>query len=100
MQLLQKEISSIVSDIDNRALLLLGMLKPQDLAEPGSKDYMRWQNVKRKRVRITTEEIDALAKAFPNYRWWLLTGDVMPEVGQTSPDYDAAHTACPGQNAG
>jgi Na+-transporting NADH:ubiquinone oxidoreductase subunit NqrF len=89
-----------VSDIDNRALLLLGMLKPQDLAEPGSKDYMRWQNVKRKRVRITTEEIDALAKAFPNYRWWLLTGDVMPEVGQTSPEYDAAHSASPSQSAG
>ena len=89
-----------MSDIDNRALLLLSMAKLQDLAEPGSKDYMRWQNVKRQRVRITTDEIETLARTFPSYRWWLLTGDVMPDKGQTSPEYDEANRNLPSQNAG
>ncbi|MNR11902.1 hypothetical protein D3C85_1282240 [compost metagenome] len=86
--------------MNDRALLLIGMAKLQDLAEPGTKDYLRWQNVKRQRARITTEEIDALAKAFPAYRWWLMTGEVMPENGQTSPEYDEANRNLTSQNAG
>jgi len=84
----------------DRAMLLLKMAKLQDLATPHSKEYTRWQNVKRGSARMTTHEVEELGKIFPNYRWWLMTGEVMPEVGQTSPNYDAAHTAYPGQNAG
>jgi len=94
------EIKSIVQSMNDRALLLLGMTKLQDLADPGTKDYVRWQNVKRQRARITTEEIEGLAQAFPSYRWWLLTGEVMPAQGQTSPEYDEANRNLTNQNAG
>ncbi|AYF85643.1 XRE family transcriptional regulator [Pseudomonas sp. DY-1] len=61
-----------------------------------------WNNLKnpaRKR-EIKEEEILAIAKVFPQYRWWMLTGEVAPEMGQTSPDYDAAHSNLPNQSAG
>lgn len=94
------EIKSIVQTMTDRALLLLGLAKLQDLAEPGTKDYVRWQNVKRQRARITTEEIEALGSLFPSYRWWLMTGDVMPAQGQTSPEYDEANRNLTSQSAG
>jgi transcriptional regulator with XRE-family HTH domain len=61
-----------------------------------------WNNLKNpaRNREIKEEEILAIAKVFPQYRWWLLTGEVMPEMGQTSPDYDAAHSNLPTQNAG
>ncbi|HIE0458256.1 TPA: DNA-binding protein, partial [Pseudomonas aeruginosa] len=37
---------------------------------------------------------------YPQYRWWLMTGEVMPEIGQTSPSYDEANRNLPNQNAG
>lgn len=50
-----------------------------------------WSNLKNpsKNREIKEEEILAIAKVFPQFRWWLLTGEVMPEVGQTSPDYES-----------
>lgn len=52
-----------------------------------------WSNLKNpsKNREIKEEEILAIAKVFPQFRWWLLTGEVMPEVGQTSPDYEEAN---------
>lgn len=72
----------------------------KDLAEPGTPEYVRWQNVKRGRARMTTEEIESLATLYPHYRWWLISGNVMPDFGQTSPEYDEAHKNLINQNAG
>jgi hypothetical protein len=49
---------------------------------------------------MTTHEVEELGKIFPNYRWWIMTGEVMPEVGQTSPDYDEANRNLPGHHVG
>lgn len=86
--------------MSDRALLLLNMARLQDLADPGTKEYVRWQNLKRQKARIATEEIESLGVLFPNYRWWLMTGEVMPEVGQTSPEYDEANRNLTSQSAG
>lgn len=61
-----------------------------------------WSNLKNpsKNREIKEEEILAIAKVFPQFRWWLLTGEVMPEVGQTSPDYEDANQNLSSQNAG
>lgn len=53
-------------------------------------DRYRWQNIRSGKVRLSDEEIEATLVLFPQYRWWLITGEVMPEVGQTSPAYDEA----------
>jgi len=61
-----------------------------------------WNNLKntaRKR-EIKAEEIEAIVKLFPQYALWLVSGEVAPEVGQTSPEYDQANSNLPNQNAG
>lgn len=87
-------------DITDRAKLLLDLAKLEDLAKPNSKEYVRWQNIKRGRARFGALEIEKLGKLMPSYRWWLMSGEVMPEVGQTSPAYDEANEKLPSQSAG
>jgi hypothetical protein len=63
-------------------------------------DRYRWQNIKSGKARLSDTEIEAVMKLLPDYRWWLMTGEVMPEIGQTSPDYDEANTALKQQGGG
>ncbi len=72
----------------------------KERAEVNSKDYVRWQSIKRGRARIGVEEVKLLGKLYPQYRWWLMTGDVMPDKGQVSPEYEEANRNLPNQNAG
>lgn len=62
-------------DIAERAALLIERAALGDLAGAGDVPYVRWQNVKRGRARMGLEEIEILARVFPSYRWWLLTGE-------------------------
>ncbi|HIE0677131.1 TPA: DNA-binding protein, partial [Pseudomonas aeruginosa] len=55
----------------NRALQLLDQTSLKELAEVNSKDYVRWQSIKRGRARIGAEELEQLGKIYPQYRWWL-----------------------------
>lgn len=48
----------------------------------------RWQTVRYKDIRMSTNELEVLQKVFPTYRLWLISGEIAPECGQTSPDYD------------
>ncbi len=86
--------------LSDRGLRLLQAASIKELAEAGPTDYVRWQNIKRGKARIGADEIETLARTFPSYRWWLLTGEVMPEQGQTSPDYDEANQNLSSPNAG
>lgn len=52
------------------------------------------------KARITDAEIEAVIALFPQYALWLVTGEVAPESGQTSPEYDEAHRNLVGQDAG
>ncbi|MCQ2044863.1 DNA-binding protein [Pseudomonas kunmingensis] len=56
-------------------------------------------NIKRGRARVGADEIEILGKLYPSYRWWLLTGEVMPENRQTSPAYDEANRNLANPNA-
>jgi len=62
-----------------------------ELSKAGETDYPRWMNIKRGRARVGADEIETLVRGFPTYKWWLLTGEVLPDNGQTSPDYDEAN---------
>lgn len=84
----------------DRALKLLEMTSLKDLAAVNSKEYVRWQTIRRGKARITAEEIEQLGRLYPSYRWWLMTGEVMPDKGQTSPEYDEANRNLTDQNAG
>ncbi|EMO5082934.1 DNA-binding protein [Pseudomonas aeruginosa] len=86
--------------ITERALLLIGRSNLSALTRAGDTDYNRWVSIKRGRARVGAEEIEILGKVYPEYRWWLSTGEVMPEVGQTSPAFDEANQNLTDQNAG
>ena len=79
------------SELVNRGMLLLEKASVAELDRLGSTSYTRWQNIKRGRARLGAEEVEILAKAFPQYRWWLISGEVMPETGQVSPGYEEAN---------
>jgi len=86
--------------ITDRALLLIGQSNLSDLTRAGTTDYNRWVSIKRGRARVGADEVEILGVAYPQYRWWLTTGEVMPEIGQTSPEYDEANRNLTSQNAG
>jgi len=86
--------------LTDRALQLINAASLVELSKAGETDYPRWVNIKRGRARVGADEIEILAKVFPSYRWWLLTGEVLPGDGQTSPDYDEANRNLANPNAG
>lgn len=51
-------------------------------------DRYRWQNIKSGRARISDAEIEAVIKIFPQYAYWITTGQVLPQAGQVSPEYE------------
>ncbi|HCF7198362.1 DNA-binding protein [Pseudomonas aeruginosa] len=63
-------------------------------------DRYRWGNVRNGKARITDAEIEAVIQIFPQYALWLVTGNIAPESGQTSPEYDEANQNLNSPNAG
>lgn len=86
--------------ISDRGLRLLDMASIKALVEIGGTEYVRWQNIKRGKARIGANEIEILGRAFPQYRWWLMTGEVLPGQNQTSPEYDEANRNLTSQTVG
>ncbi|MFC4863812.1 DNA-binding protein [Pseudomonas sp. MAHUQ-62] len=84
----------------DRARALIKLLGPKKASELGGGNHDRWRSVSKGAVRVSTEEIDVLVKAFPQYALWLASGQIAPEAGQTSPAYDEAHSNLPTPNAG
>lgn len=74
----------------DRARVLIKLLGPKKASEQGG-DYERWRNVSKGAVRVSADEIDVLVKIYPQYALWLASGQIAPEIGQTSPDYDEAN---------
>lgn len=63
-------------------------------------DRYRWGNIRNGKARLTDAEISAVVELFPNYALWLVSGKIAPEIGQTSPEYDEAHSNLDKQSAG
>ena len=86
--------------VTERGLQILEMASIKELTEAGRTEYVRWQNIKRRRARLGADEVGILVRVYPQYRWWLISGEVMPELGQTSPEYDDAHRNLSNQTVG
>ncbi|WP_338136764.1 hypothetical protein [Metapseudomonas otitidis] len=50
--------------------------------------FQRWHSVRFKEIRMSTEELEVLQRMYPQYRLWLISGEVAPEIGQMSPGHD------------
>lgn len=74
-------------------------LGPKKASELGGGNHDRWRSVSKGAVRVSTEEIDILVSVYPHYALWLASGEIAPECGQTSPEYDEANSKLPKQKA-
>lgn len=80
-----------MESIQDRAIALVYIAGLDELVRASDINYSRWKNIRHKTVRISSEELDVLVKKFPGYALWLASGQIAPECGQTSPDYDEAN---------
>lgn len=63
-------------------------------------DRYRWGNIRNGKARLSDAEISAVVEIFPSYALWLVSGNIAPEIGQTSPEYDEANEKLDEPNAG
>ena len=63
-------------------------------------DRYRWGNIRSGKARLSDAEIDAVVKVFPQYSLWLVSGEIAPEIGQTSPEFDEANRNLANPNVG
>lgn len=73
-----------------RTLLNYKDAKTKELEEMTGIDRNRWNNVRKTNptAKARAEEVEALAKLFPEYAYWLTTGKTLPEAGQISPEVE------------
>ncbi|WP_082996221.1 MULTISPECIES: hypothetical protein [unclassified Pseudomonas] len=89
-----------MESIQDRAITLIYKVGLDDLVRQSDINYSRWKNLRHKKARLSTEEIEVLVKIYPQYALWIASGQIAPECGQTSPEYDEANRNLPNQNAG
>ncbi|HBN8632502.1 hypothetical protein IPC413_03820 [Pseudomonas aeruginosa] len=89
-----------MESIQSRARTLISKAGMDRLVKESEIGFQRWHSVRFKSVRMSTEELEVLQALFPAYRLWLICGEIAPEIGQTSPEYDEANSKLPTQSAG
>lgn len=47
-----------------------------------------WAHTYHERTKASAEQLEKICELFPEYALWLMTGKVMPEAGQTSPEIE------------
>ncbi|WP_225580751.1 hypothetical protein [Pseudomonas sp. PDM16] len=83
-----------------RAIALIYKTGLDELVRQSDINYVRWKNLRHRKARMSTEEVEALVKIYPQYALWLASGETAPDCGQTSPEYDEANRNLTSQNAG
>lgn len=89
-----------MESIQGRARSLIDKAGIDRLVRHGDISHSRWQSVRYKDIRMSTEELEVLQALYPQYRLWLISGEIAPEMGQTSPSYDEANRNLNSQSAG
>lgn len=47
-----------------------------------------WANVRNGKTRINEDHLEAIKGMWPQYAYWILTGQTIPEAGQISPELE------------
>ncbi|MBZ9665231.1 helix-turn-helix domain-containing protein [Pseudomonas sp. LMG 31766] len=63
-------------------------------------DRSSWYHLRNGKRRANEQDIEAIVQMFPQYAFWIASGQIAPEIGQTSPDYDEANRNLSQPNAG
>ncbi|MCY1290236.1 hypothetical protein D3C76_1401280 [compost metagenome] len=75
-------------------------LSARDLEQRTGIDRDKWYALRNGRRRANEDDLSALVATFPEYAYWLISGQIAPEVGQISPGYNEANQKLPTPNAG
>lgn len=73
-----------------KQLLTFKDTKTKDLEELTGIDRNRWNNLRKTipTAKARAEEVEALAKIYPEYAYWITTGLTIPDAGQISPELE------------
>lgn len=63
-------------------------LTAKRLEELSGIDREKWYALRKGGRRANEDDISSIVKIHPEYALWLASGQIAPECGQTSPDYD------------
>lgn len=89
-----------MESMQDRAIALIYKAGLDDLVRKSEINYSRWKNLRHKKARLSTEEVEVLVKLYPQYALWVASGEIAPECGQVSPEYDEANRNLTSQGAG
>lgn len=53
-------------------------------------DRYKWGNIRGRKQKVNEDYLEALAEIFPQYSYWIMTGQTIPEAGQISPEIEKA----------
>ena len=81
-----------MESIQSRARTLIKMSGVDHIAKHSEIPASRWSSVTYKNVRMSTEELEVLKDMYPRYALWLISGEIQPDCGQTSPEYDEVNS--------
>ena len=65
-------------------------LTAKKLEELTGIDREKWYALRGGKRRVNEDDIHGILKITPEYALWLVSGNIAPESGQTSPAYTAA----------
>lgn len=54
--------------------------------------WFKWQNLFSGKQRVNEDHIEALNKLWPQFTYWITTGQTLPESGQISPEIEEARS--------
>ena len=79
-----------MSSIRDRAIKALDfiMLKNPALEVKTGIKASDWSALRNKRVRLNEDHMEGLKIVTPEFIYWIMTGETMPEAGQTSPELE------------
>lgn len=60
-------------------------LSRRDLEKLTGIEEYKWKNVESGHQKVNEDHIEAIKKQWPQYTYWLITGETLPEAGQVSP---------------
>lgn len=67
-------------------------LSREELAMKAGMKYTRLRNLVGGQGQVRLDDIEAITKAFPEYKHWLIFGEELPESGQISPMTKKTHS--------
>ncbi|TLX69732.1 DNA-binding protein [Pseudomonas nicosulfuronedens] len=66
-------------------------LTAKKLEELSGIDREKWYALRKGGRRANEDDIESMVKIHPQYALWLVSGQIAPEAGQTSPEFDEAN---------